>query len=193
MTVAAFDPLLAISNGEVILIVVFVAIPVAGIAFAFGAGNALRQVGKGQFSVEFEQDLPCLVQQPPADAPALEVRIDRDQADVADQQAGAGGRDPQEAAQQPEVGDRPVVEAADDPRLRARTRPAPAPAEPLRVAGIGPAEQPGQRRMLVVGEVALPHQPPAQMIHGQPTSASLGSTRSASCSANSTVGSDGLE
>jgi len=58
VTVAAFDPLLAISNGEVILIVVFVAIPVAGIAFAFGAGNALRQVGKGQFSVEFEQDLP---------------------------------------------------------------------------------------------------------------------------------------
>jgi hypothetical protein len=48
----------AISNGEVILIIVFATIPVAAIAFIAGAGNALRQVGKGGLSVEFESDLP---------------------------------------------------------------------------------------------------------------------------------------
>ena len=49
---------LAISEGDVILIVVFAAIPIAAIAFIAGAGNALRQIGKGQFSVDFESDMP---------------------------------------------------------------------------------------------------------------------------------------
>jgi hypothetical protein len=52
------SPLVAISNGEVILIVVLAAIPIAAIVFVAGAGNAFRQIGKGQFSVEFEDDLP---------------------------------------------------------------------------------------------------------------------------------------
>jgi hypothetical protein len=50
--------LYAVSNGEVILIVVLATIPVAAIAFATGAGNAFRQIGKVQFSVEFDTDLP---------------------------------------------------------------------------------------------------------------------------------------
>ena len=49
---------LAVSNGEVILIVVLAAIPVAAIIFIAGAGNALNQVGKGQFSVEFDSEAP---------------------------------------------------------------------------------------------------------------------------------------
>ncbi len=49
---------LSISTGEAILIVVFAAIPVALITFVAGAGKALDQVGKGQFAVEFESDLP---------------------------------------------------------------------------------------------------------------------------------------
>jgi hypothetical protein len=61
-------PLLAISNGEVILIVVLVAIPVAAIVFVAGAGNAYRQIGKGQFSVEFEDDLPQKVRDSDAEA-----------------------------------------------------------------------------------------------------------------------------
>jgi hypothetical protein len=48
---------LAISNGEVILIVVLAAIPVAAVTFALGAGRALDRVGKGQFSIEFDRDL----------------------------------------------------------------------------------------------------------------------------------------
>jgi hypothetical protein len=67
---------LAISNGEVILIIVFAAIPVAAIAFAAGAGNALRQVGKGAFSVEFESDLPQKLRDTDAEAADAETRED---------------------------------------------------------------------------------------------------------------------
>jgi hypothetical protein len=49
---------LALSNGEVILLVVLAAIPIGALTFALGAGGAYRQIGKGQFAVEFEHDLP---------------------------------------------------------------------------------------------------------------------------------------
>ena len=49
---------LALSNGEVILLIVLAAIPVGALTFALGAGGAYRQIGKGQFAVEFEHDLP---------------------------------------------------------------------------------------------------------------------------------------
>jgi hypothetical protein len=46
-----------VSNGDVIMIVVFVAIPIAAVAFALGAGGAFRSIGKGGLSVEFDSDL----------------------------------------------------------------------------------------------------------------------------------------
>jgi hypothetical protein len=46
----------AVSNGDVILIIALVAIPLAGLFFVLGAGSALRQIGKGQFAIE--QELP---------------------------------------------------------------------------------------------------------------------------------------
>jgi hypothetical protein len=46
----------AVSNGEVILIIVAVTIPIAALAFALGAGAALRGIDKGPLSVEFEAD-----------------------------------------------------------------------------------------------------------------------------------------
>jgi hypothetical protein len=49
---------LSLSTGEVIMIVVFVTIPIALLTFILGAKNALDEVGKGQFAVEFERDLP---------------------------------------------------------------------------------------------------------------------------------------
>jgi hypothetical protein len=49
---------LSLSTGEVILIVVFAALPVAFATFVLGAGNALKQIGKGPFAVEYESDLP---------------------------------------------------------------------------------------------------------------------------------------
>ena len=41
----------ALSNGDVILIVVFLALPIAAIAFA-GAGTVYRQIGKGDFAMD---------------------------------------------------------------------------------------------------------------------------------------------
>ena len=48
----------AVTNGDVILIVVFVTIPIAAIAFIANAGNAFKSIGKGGLSVEFESDNP---------------------------------------------------------------------------------------------------------------------------------------
>jgi hypothetical protein len=48
----------AVSNGDVILIVVLVTIPIAAIAFILNAGDAFKSIGKGGLSVEFESDNP---------------------------------------------------------------------------------------------------------------------------------------
>jgi hypothetical protein len=48
----------AVSNGEVILIVVLVTIPIAAIAFIANASNAFKSIGKGGLSVEFDSDAP---------------------------------------------------------------------------------------------------------------------------------------
>ncbi len=47
---------LTLSTGEVILIVVLVTTPIALASFVLGAGDALRQIGKGPFAVEFDSD-----------------------------------------------------------------------------------------------------------------------------------------
>ncbi len=46
---------LALSNGEAILLIVLIAIPLAALSFV-GAGTAFRQIGKGPLSIE--QELP---------------------------------------------------------------------------------------------------------------------------------------
>jgi hypothetical protein len=50
------EVLVALSNGDVILAAVFIAIPVAGIAFALGSGGAFKSIGKGGLSVELDSD-----------------------------------------------------------------------------------------------------------------------------------------
>ena len=49
---------ISLSTGDVILIIVFATIPIALLTFVLGAGNALKEIGKGPLSVEFESDLP---------------------------------------------------------------------------------------------------------------------------------------
>src|SRR5688572_32115156 len=44
----------AVSNGEVIILVVLVAAPIAAIAFA-GAGAVYREIGKGAFAMDHEK------------------------------------------------------------------------------------------------------------------------------------------
>ena len=56
MGVPPLEP--AVSNGDVILIIVFVTIPIAAIVFIANAGNAFKSIGKGGLSVEFESDNP---------------------------------------------------------------------------------------------------------------------------------------
>jgi len=51
----------------VILIVVFTTIPIALLTFVLGAKNALDEVGKGQFAVEYESDLPSSITDSDAD------------------------------------------------------------------------------------------------------------------------------
>ena len=48
----------ALSNGEAILVIVLVTIPIGALTFALGAGRAYKQIGKGAFSVQFDSDLP---------------------------------------------------------------------------------------------------------------------------------------
>jgi hypothetical protein len=59
---------LSLSTGEVIMIVVFATIPVALLTFVLGARKALDEVGKGQFAVEFDSDLPSGVTDSDAEA-----------------------------------------------------------------------------------------------------------------------------
>ncbi len=42
--------------GTVLILVVLVALPIGAVAFAMGAGNALKQIGKGDFAIE--QEMP---------------------------------------------------------------------------------------------------------------------------------------
>src|SRR5688572_22842658 len=49
-------PLAAVEFGTVLILVVLVALPLGAIAFAMGAGNALKQIGKGDFAIE--QEMP---------------------------------------------------------------------------------------------------------------------------------------
>lgn len=74
MPFLALDPVLAVSNGEVILIVVILAVPVTAIAFALGSGNAFRSIGKGQFSVEFDEDVPQRVRDSEAESTSPQLR-----------------------------------------------------------------------------------------------------------------------
>ncbi len=76
MAVLASSLAPAVSNGEVILIVVLVAIPVAAIAFIANAGNAFKSIGKGGLSVEFESDMAQGMRDSVAEAEAAGVQED---------------------------------------------------------------------------------------------------------------------
>jgi hypothetical protein len=119
------QPLTAVSNGEVILIIVFAAIPVAALFFILGAGNALRQVGKGQFSVEFESEAPRGMRDSDAEATG-EVREDeiRQMLEAKAYRQSARGETPVDVDSELErlVTEKPPAPAGEDPQLRAEVR-----------------------------------------------------------------------
>lgn len=66
---------LALSNGEVILLIVLVAIPIGALSFV-GSGEAFRQIGRGPLSIE--QDFP----QGPAGGPSAPVSAEVREAEI---------------------------------------------------------------------------------------------------------------
>jgi hypothetical protein len=122
---AALATPIAISNGEVILLVVLLSIPVAAIAFAAGAGNAFRQIGKGPFSVDFEADAPRRLRDSDAES-SPEVREDeiRQLLEAKAYRQSSRGETPVnvESELQRLLAERPGGAVADDPELRAEVR-----------------------------------------------------------------------
>jgi hypothetical protein len=49
-------PLAVLDTGTVMILVVLIALPIGALVFAMGAGNALKQIGKGDLAIE--QELP---------------------------------------------------------------------------------------------------------------------------------------
>ncbi len=128
MALVALSLAPAVSNGEVILIVVLVAIPVAAIAFIANAGNAFRQIGKGGLSVEFESDMPQGMRDSGAEAEAPGVQEDelRQMLEAKAYRQSARGETPVDVDAELErllAEQRAGPEApADDPALREEVR-----------------------------------------------------------------------
>jgi hypothetical protein len=116
---------LSLSTGEVILIVVLVTIPIALLTFALGAKNALDQVGKGQFSVEFESDLPSKITDSDAEggAAAREDEI-RQLLEAKAYRQQARGEKPLDVNTELNrlLTERPAVPAGTDPQLADEVR-----------------------------------------------------------------------
>jgi hypothetical protein len=115
----------AISNGEVILVIVLVAIPIGALSFAL-SGKAFRQIGKGAFSVQFEHDLPQGVRDSGSEASA-EVRDEElrqllEAKAYRQEQRGEPPVDVRAEMERIHEEDRLGSPGADDPELREEVR-----------------------------------------------------------------------
>jgi hypothetical protein len=122
VSVATTDLTLALSNGEVILLVVAVSIPVAAIAFAVGAREALREIGKGPFSVEYESDLPQRAVRDTEATPAVREQELRQLLEGKAFRQARRGEDPLDVERELERLLSESVAAGADPGLRAEVR-----------------------------------------------------------------------
>jgi hypothetical protein len=119
---------LALSNGEAILVIVLAAIPIGALTFALGAGGAYKQIGKGQFSVQFEHDLPQKMPDSGADAsPEVREAELRQLLEAKAYRQSARGEDPVDVdAELERIRDSEreavAVAVADDPQLREEVR-----------------------------------------------------------------------
>jgi len=118
----------AISNGDVILIVVLIAIPVAAIAFIANAGSAFKSIGKGGLSVEFESDNPRGMRDSVAEAEGAGVREDelRQMLEAKAYRQSARGETPLDVDSELDrllnEGSSGAAPSSDDPALRAEVR-----------------------------------------------------------------------
>ena len=65
----------ALSNGDVILLVIFLAIPLGIVMFVIGAGRAYREIGKGQFGLDMERPPPRSREPAPISKAAREAEV----------------------------------------------------------------------------------------------------------------------
>jgi hypothetical protein len=107
------------------MIIVFTTIPIALLTFALGAKNALNQVGKGQFSVEFESDLPSKITDSDAKGGSA-VREDeiRQLLEAKAYRQRARGEEPVNVSAELNrlMSEGPAVPAGTDPQLAAEVR-----------------------------------------------------------------------
>ena len=116
----------AVSNGEVILIVVLVTIPVAAIVFIANAGSNFRSIGKGGLSVEFESDLPQGMRDSGAEAEPAGAREDelRQMLEAKAYRQSARGETPLDVDQELAklLTEQPAAPSSSDPALREEVR-----------------------------------------------------------------------
>ena len=116
----------AVSNGEVILIVVLVTIPVAAIVFIANAGSNFRSIGKGGLSVEFESDLPQGMRDSGAEAEPAGAREDelRQMLEAKAYRQSARGETPVDVDQELAklLAEQPAAPSSSDPALREEVR-----------------------------------------------------------------------
>ena len=126
MTVLSSVVAPAVSNGDVILIIVFVTIPVAAIAFIANAGDAFRSIGKGGLSVEFESDNPQGMRDSGAEAEPTGAREDelRQMLEAKAYRQRARGETPLDVEQELArvLAEKPAAPSGDDPALREEVR-----------------------------------------------------------------------
>ncbi|MGH2956944.1 MAG: hypothetical protein ACRDL6_08125 [Solirubrobacterales bacterium] len=67
--------LAAVEMGTVLILIAIVALPIGAVAFALGAGNALKQIGKGDFAMEHEMPQGPRGGGPPVSAAVREEEI----------------------------------------------------------------------------------------------------------------------
>jgi hypothetical protein len=116
---------LSLSTGDVILIIVFTTIPIALLTFVLGAKNALDQVGKGQFSVEYESDLPSKITDSDAEAgPAAREDEIRQLLEAKAYRQRSRGEKPVDVTAELNrlLTEAPAVPAGTDPQLAAEVR-----------------------------------------------------------------------
>jgi hypothetical protein len=116
---------LSLSTGDVILIIVFTTIPIALLTFVLGAKNALDQVGKGQFSVEYESDLPSKITDSDAEAgPAAREAEIRQLLEAKAYRQRTRGEKPVDVNAELNrlLTEAPAVPAGTDPQLAAEVR-----------------------------------------------------------------------
>jgi hypothetical protein len=115
-----------VDAGTVLILVAVVAVPLAAISFAMGAGNALREIGKGRFAID--QELPQKQAGTGAPAPLpkevreAEIRQMLEARSYRRQQKGGEAIDVDAELEKVLAADQPQSDLSQDAELRAEVR-----------------------------------------------------------------------